>query len=33
MDNALRIAMSLEVLDKSKENYKKTWRSYDEPFE
>jgi len=25
--------MSLEVLDKSKENYKKTWRSYEEPFE
>jgi len=33
MDNALRTAMSLEVLDKSKENYKKMWRSYDEPFE
>jgi len=33
MDDALRTAMSLEVLDKSKENYKKTWRSYDEPFE
>jgi len=33
MDDALRTAMSLEVLDKSKENYKKSWRSYDEPFE
>ena len=25
--------MNLEVLDKSKENYKKSWRSYEEPFE
>ena len=25
--------MSLEVLGKSKENYKKSWRSYEEPFE
>jgi len=33
MDDALRTAMCLEVLDKSKENYKKTWRSYEEPFE
>ena len=33
MDDALRTAMSLQVLDKSKENYKKTWRSYEEPFE
>jgi len=33
MDDALRTAMSLEVLDKSKENYKKSWRSYEEPFE
>jgi len=33
MDDALRTTMSLELLDKSKENYKKTWRSYDEPFE
>ena len=32
MDDALRTAMSLEVLDKSK-NYKKSWRSYEEPFE
>ena len=32
MDDALRTAMSLEVLDKSKENYKKSWRSYEEPF-
>ena len=33
MDDALGTAMSLEVLDKSKENYKKSWRSYEEPFE
>jgi len=33
MDDALRTAMSLDILDKSKENYKKTWRSYEEPFE
>jgi len=33
MDDTLCTAMSLEVLDKSKENYKKTWRSYEEPFE
>jgi len=33
MDDALRTAMSLEVLDKSKENYKKSCRSYEEPFE
>jgi len=33
MDDTLRTTMSLEVLDKSKENYKKSWRSYDEPLE
>jgi len=32
MNDAPRTTMSLEVLDKSKENHKKSWRSYDEPF-
>jgi len=33
IDDALRTAMSLEVLDKSKENHKKSWTSFDDPFE
>jgi len=33
IDEALRTAMSLEALDKSKETQKKVWRSYDDPLE
>ena len=33
MDEALRTAMSLEALDKSKDIRKKTWRSYEDLFD